>query len=147
MIKLFPILTIISIFLTGCSSFTAHQIRISDKYYTEQILGTSDYYKEGTYHQKKNRRYYHIRYLLTVDEKSSDAAIVNKAVEHAQNGNYREAMILLKQVSSSFNGIVANNIGVLHEIGGDKAKAQTYYFKACKMDSSNRYFAKNFNSL
>lgn len=146
LIRLFLIFLVCNALLCGCGT-DYELIRISDKYYTENILGSSDYYREGEFQQRKKRRYYHNRYLLRIDSPSAEAGINNKAVDHAVDGNYQEALILLKQITNPWNGVIANNMAVLYEISGDKEQALQLYLEACRKDKENSFFVSNFNSL
>ncbi len=85
--------------------------------------------------------------MLRAKGGSPDAVIINKAVDHAVNGNYGDARILLEQTRVQFDGIRDNNLGVLYEITGDHSKALQFYLRAYRQNRNNPYFLLNCNGF
>jgi tetratricopeptide (TPR) repeat protein len=141
---------LISSFTSCAFTFSSRKIetvRTSDKYFTENILGTPQYYIDGAEHQRKKRRYYKSLYLVKSHSNENWAQINNKSVELIIEGNYTGAISLLERVSTPSNGIIVNNLAAAYAASGQRDTAKQLYLEACQKDPQNKYFQHNFNSF
>ncbi len=132
---------------SGSSDVKTSTVRISDRYYSDGIIGIGEYVSSAENNRKKWRRFYYTRYLIVSDQKTVEGQILNRAVKYILESSYHEAGVLLNQIKGTFHVAVLNNRAVLNEINGNYDEARNYYHKALELDSGNKVVLYNLNSM
>jgi len=92
------------------------------------------------------RRLYLKKYFALVGFPGPAGRINNRAVALARQGKFRSALVLLEEAAGEDPrmGAAFNNLGIVHEIFGEREKSFEHYSRACLLEPDNEIFRKNF---
>jgi len=133
--------------LSACYSYS--ELRIEEKIYITQtgaICANTD--DISCVSASKKFVFMRKKYFCLITSFSPSAAVNNKAVELAQKGEFAAASILLRKImdEKETEAAVCNNLGLVGELNG-AGNAAVMYSRACTLEPSNIFFAKNLASL
>jgi len=92
------------------------------------------------------RRLYMKKYFALVGFPGPAGRINNRAVALARQRKFRSAQALLEEAAKEDPrmGAAFNNLGIVHEIFGEREKSFEHYSRACLLEPDNEIYRKNF---
>ena len=89
------------------------------------------------------------KYYAGVMSISPVSELINRGVELAESGKFREAEIMFKEALNENREFWAayNNLGIIYEISGMNDRAFDMYLTACMNEPDNELFRMNFQTF